>query len=110
MVSQAVTGEYNEYLLRPRLLPPPAPLHRVRRVRVEQRLAVALDAPLTIVVAPPGSGKTVALAALATHGGWPAAWCRADADDDPPRLLAHLAAALSRVTSLDPNRLPRTID
>ncbi|WP_322494133.1 hypothetical protein, partial [Chloroflexus sp.] len=54
MVSQAVTGEYNEYLLRPRLLPPPAPLHRVRRVRVEQRLAVALDAPLTIVVAPPG--------------------------------------------------------
>ncbi|GIV91209.1 MAG: transcriptional activator [Chloroflexus sp.] len=110
MVSQAVTGEYNEHLLRPRLLPPPPPLHRIRRVRVEQRLAVAVDAPLTIVVAPPGSGKTVALAALASHGGWPAAWCRADADDDPPRLLAHLAAALSRVTSLDPNRLPRTID
>lgn len=110
MVSQAVTDEYNEYLLRPRLLPPPAPLHRVRRVRVEQRLAVALDAPLTIVVAPPGSGKTVALAALAMQGGWPAAWCRADMSDDPPRLLRHLAAALSRVASFDPQRPPATID
>lgn len=110
MVSQAVTGEYNEYLLRPRLLPPPAPLHRIRRSRVEQRLAVALEAPLTIVVAPPGSGKTVALAMLATHGGWPAAWCRADASDDPASLLRHLVAALSRVVAFDAGNPPATID
>jgi len=110
MVSQTVTGEYNESLLRPRLLPPPAPLHRVRRGRVDQLLAIALEAPLTIVVAPPGSGKTVALAMLATQGGWPAAWCRADAGDDPRSLLRHLVAALSRMVSFaDPNP-PLTID
>ncbi len=79
-------------------------------MRVEQRLAVALDAPLTLVIGPAGSGKTVALATLAAHGGWPAAWCRADATDDPLRLLRHLSASLSRVTPLDQSFVPTSIE
>jgi ATP/maltotriose-dependent transcriptional regulator MalT/DNA-binding SARP family transcriptional activator len=68
---------------------------------VEERLAAALDYPLCLVVAPPGTGKTTALAALAATGGWPAAWCRARASDDPALLIRHLAAAFRPVARID---------
>jgi LuxR family maltose regulon positive regulatory protein len=110
MVPPAVTGEFagppgGGELLLTRLAPPARQARLLRRQRVEGLLAAALDHPLTLLVAPAGSGKTTALAALAAHGGWPAAWCRARATDDPALLLRHLAAAFRQVAPLDEARV-----
>jgi LuxR family transcriptional regulator, maltose regulon positive regulatory protein len=64
-------------------------------------LAGALEHPLTLVVAPLGSGKTVALATLAAQGGWPTAWCRAVPAETPQAFLAHLVAAFRPITPID---------
>jgi DNA-binding SARP family transcriptional activator len=88
-----------------RLAPPAQQTRLLRRQRVETLLAAALDHPLCLVIAPAGSGKTTALAALAAHGGWPAAWCRARAGDDPPLFLRHLAAAFRAVAPVDEARI-----
>lgn len=108
MVAPAVTGEFGGppgELLLTRLAPPAQQARLLRRPRVETTLAAALDFPLTVVVAPAGSGKTTALAALATSGGWPAAWLRARASDSPALLLRHLAAAFRPVAALDESRV-----
>jgi ATP/maltotriose-dependent transcriptional regulator MalT/DNA-binding SARP family transcriptional activator len=101
----AVTPEFGgaarSDLLLTRLAPPAQQTRLLRRQRVDTALAAALEYPLCLVVAPPGSGKTTALAALAATGGWPAAWCRARAGDDPALLLRHLAAAFRPVAPLD---------
>lgn len=110
MVPPAVTGEFagppaGGELLLTRLAPPAQQSRLLRRQRVEALLAAALDHPLCLLVAPAGSGKTTALAALVAHGGWPAAWCRARASDDPALLLRHLAAAFRQVAPLDEARI-----
>jgi LuxR family maltose regulon positive regulatory protein len=59
-------------------------------------------APLVILSAPPGSGKTVALAQWAEQERRPVAWLRLDAaDNDPAVCLSYLAVALDRVVGLD---------
>ncbi len=109
MVAPAVTGQFDGDpgggLLLTRLAPPAQQARLLRRQRVETRLAAALDFPICLVVAPAGSGKTTALAALAAHGGWPAAWCRAEAGDDPASFLRHLAAAFRAVAPIDEERV-----
>ena len=53
---------------------------------------------MTLVVAPPGYGKTVAVEQWLTERGHAAAWVRADArDDDPMRLWSSVATAVERV-------------
>ena len=107
MVARAVTDQFggDDNLLLTRLAPPPQQARLLRRIRVETRLAAALDHPLCLVVAPAGSGKTTALASLAAHGGWPVAWCRAHADDNPALLLRHLTAAFRPIVELDERRI-----
>ncbi|MFV9505421.1 MAG: BTAD domain-containing putative transcriptional regulator [Oscillochloridaceae bacterium umkhey_bin13] len=110
MVSPAVTGQFGgdpegASLLLTRLAPPAQQTRLLRRQRVEAHLAVALEYPLCFVVGPAGSGKTTALAALATYGGWPTAWCRARPSDDPAQLLRHLTAAFRPVAALDEARI-----
>ena len=110
MVAPVVTGQFDDEtsqdgLLLTRLAPPAQQTRLLRRQRVEAYLAAALDFPLCVVIAPAGSGKTTALAALAAHGGWPAAWCRASADDDAARFLRHLAAAFRSIAPLDEGRI-----
>jgi LuxR family maltose regulon positive regulatory protein len=110
MVPSAVTAQFGGTasggdLLLTRLAPPAQQARLLRRPRVDARLAAALDYPLCLVVAPPGSGKTTALAALAANGGWPAAWCRARASDDPSLFLRHLAAAFRPIAPLDEARI-----
>jgi DNA-binding SARP family transcriptional activator len=105
MVSRPVTGQFvapaEAAVLLTRLAPPARTARVLRRSRVETALAGALEYPLTLIIAPLGSGKTVALAALALHGGWPAAWCRAVATETPQQLLAHLVAAFRPLVRLD---------
>lgn len=105
MVPLGVTDQFNvsgePALLLTRLAPPAQPARLLRRTRVEHLLAAAFEHPLCLVIAPAGSGKTTALAALVSHGGWPVAWCRARADDDGPRLIHYLTAAFRSITRID---------
>ncbi len=116
MVRQVVTEEFSDSdvggdgLLLTRLTPPVQPARMLRRARVETALAEVMEYPLTTVSAPVGSGKTVALAALAVYGGWPTAWCRVSDEDDPRLLLRHLAAAFRPVVAIDEARIGTLAD
>ncbi len=107
-LSENVVSGDSEVVLT-RLSPPPRQARLLRRRRLEQVLAPAAEYPLTLLVAPAGSGKTVALTALVEHGSWPAAWHRMAADDGPRSLLLHLAAAFREVAPLDEARLRRNL-
>ncbi len=70
----------------------------IPRARLDERLAAALVAPVTLVAAPAGFGKTTAVAAWAGTLDRPVAWLALDeADNDAPRFLRYLAAALQRI-------------
>jgi LuxR family transcriptional regulator, maltose regulon positive regulatory protein len=81
------------------LAPTLAAGHR-ERSRLSARLDTALadGARLTLVSAPPGYGKTVAVAGWLASRGLPHAWLSLDpADDDLVRFSRYLAAALESV-------------
>jgi LuxR family transcriptional regulator, maltose regulon positive regulatory protein len=72
------------------------------RIVVGRILELMRDAvvehPLTVVVAPAGSGKTTALAAWASQATEPVAWVRiGPGDDAPPAIAAALLAGIRRV-------------
>ena len=75
---------------------PPPPAHAVERPRLRSRLDATLNAPLSVVVAPAGSGKTVLLSQWATsHPDVRVIWIGLEqADSDPRRLLDHLLSAV----------------
>jgi LuxR family maltose regulon positive regulatory protein len=81
----------------------PVGVHDYReRPRLGARLDGALDDPtrLTLVSAPPGYGKTVAVAGWLKAGAVPHAWLSLDAsDNDLARFTRYLAAALQAVRS-----------
>ena len=88
-----------------RLRPPRPALSLVRRAALLDELAAG-KAPLTLVSAPAGSGKTCLL--LEWFDEWPAAkaWLSLDEDcDDPVVLLTYLALALDEVCEVDPQVL-----
>src|SRR3954465_14012669 len=83
----------------PRRLAPPR-LRRgiVARPHLSQALDSGWDASLTLVVAPAGYGKTVAVETWLAERGHAAAWVRTDArDDDPARPWWSGAAPVERV-------------
>ena len=83
--------------------PPVARAGIVPRASLLDRLLGTGEAPVVLVVAPPGYGKTTLLAQWAERKGPRVAWVSADAgDNDPATLLAYLAAALDRVDPVDP--------
>jgi LuxR family transcriptional regulator, maltose regulon positive regulatory protein len=66
------------------------------------RLLGAQTAPVISVVAPPGYGKTTALAQWIGHKGRRAGWVSVDRrDNDPVVLLSYIAVALNRVEPID---------
>lgn len=70
----------------------------IARRRLARLLEAASSRPLTVVCAPAGFGKTIALAQWADSTAAAVAWLSLDPrDDDPRRLLAHLLAALARL-------------
>jgi LuxR family maltose regulon positive regulatory protein len=77
-------------------LRPPAPAdHLVRRARLLELLDQAVVAPLTLVVAPAGSGKTSLLAGWTAESAMPTAWLSLDeADRDPAQLWTGVLAAV----------------
>lgn len=60
------------------------------------------DAPVALVVAPPGYGKTTLASQMTVAAERPSAWLTVTAEDnDPSALLAYLALALDAVEPLD---------
>ncbi len=91
--SAAVAGVAEGLLLPFRLTAPRASRRWIRRSRLVELLAGALDARLTLVSAPAGFGKTTALVDWLTASETPAAWIPlVEADNDPARFLRYLWA------------------
>ena len=90
-------------LLRAKVRPPVQPEHYVRRPRLLELLDDAVRAAVTLVVGPPGAGKTVLLAGWAAESSGPTAWLSLDeVDADGTELWAGLLAALE---ALVPDRV-----
>ena len=81
------------------LRPPAVPGHFVRRPRLIALLHEDVAAPLTLVVAPAGSGKTMLLAGWAAEATVPIAWLAADEGDrDAGHLWRGIIAALDALS------------
>lgn len=99
MVDQPVTSEfiypdpYFHGVLKTRLKPPRQQARLLVRQRIDTLLSEINEYPLTLIVAPAGSGKTTALAGFAKRTSLTVVWCRMTTDDDPYTLLCHLVAA-----------------
>ncbi len=84
-----------------RLRPPRAHLDLVVRDALVERLGQA-GAPLVLVTAPAGYGKTTLLAQWVERDARPAAWLQlAGLHDDPVAFLSYLTTALSSICDVD---------
>lgn len=88
----------NPDLLVTKLEMPTLDTAKLVRTRGVDRLAHALEYPITVVSAPSGYGKTTLLAEWASETPARVAWLVLDENDnDPVRFCIHLRAALDRV-------------
>ncbi len=92
-----------------RLTPPRQYARLLQRQRLDALLSEATDYPLTLLVAPAGSGKTMALAGFAIRSPYPVAWCRIVPDEEPFSFLCHLVAALRMAEIFDEPTCTRII-
>jgi LuxR family transcriptional regulator, maltose regulon positive regulatory protein len=90
-------------LLETKLRPPHVSARSVARTRLVERLDDAGCAPIVVVCAAAGYGKTTALAQWVVSRPRPdVAWVSVDAhDDDPVVLLTYVAAAIDRIATID---------
>jgi LuxR family maltose regulon positive regulatory protein len=91
-------------LLESKLRPPRHSAGSIARTRVVERLNSSAAAPIVVVCAGPGYGKTTALAQWGASGAQRrSAWVSVDRhDNDPVVLLTYMAVALDRISPLDP--------
>ncbi len=81
---------------------PPAPPGMVARGRLHDRLEQAVAAPLTLLSAGPGSGKTVLLSGWAAESDVMTAWASIDpGDNNPQRLWSLVGDALLSAGVID---------
>ena len=81
-----------------KLRPPSTPAHHVRRARLHRLLDQVTDAPVTLVVAPAGAGKTSLLAAWTAESSTPTCWLTLDESDrDPAQFWSGVIEALETV-------------
>ncbi|MGE5333550.1 MAG: AAA family ATPase, partial [Nitrososphaerota archaeon] len=86
-------------LLATRMLMPRTPACVVNRTHVWHRLQRGMERPLTLLTAPPGFGKTTALAAWARQVETPVAWVSLDvSDNEPGQFWAYILAALEQAS------------
>ena len=85
-------------LLRAKLRPPTVPDHYVRRTRLLHLVDEAVRAPLTVVRAPAGTGKTVLLSGWTAEREMPLSWLSLDeSDHDASQLWPNMIAALEQL-------------
>jgi LuxR family maltose regulon positive regulatory protein len=95
-----------------KIAPPDLPSEYIRRPALEAELGRATDRELTLVCAPPGSGKTSLLTAWVRESpAPPTAWVRLEPEDsDPRRLWSAVLSALTALPSVPPsNRMHRLV-
>jgi LuxR family maltose regulon positive regulatory protein len=81
----------------------------IARPHLLERLRAARSSPLTLMVAPPGYGKTTLATQWSEDDERPFVWVTLDGgDNDPSMLLAYIVFALNEVVSLDAGIFPRT--
>jgi LuxR family transcriptional regulator, maltose regulon positive regulatory protein len=91
----------------PRLVVPGLPPLHVPRLRLITALNEARDAPLTLVAAGPGAGKTVLLAEWAHSQDYPVAWITVTPAENEPRRFWRLFLSALRAAAWDD--LPRSV-
>jgi LuxR family maltose regulon positive regulatory protein len=94
------TASWTQPLITTKLRPPVPVAGQRERPRITAILAGALadTVGLTLVVAPPGYGKTVAVASWLGAQALPHAWLSLDpADNDPVRFVRYVVASLEHV-------------
>jgi len=94
-LSRPLSGAADELLLK--VTPPRVPRHQLARPRLQSDHETLRDAPLLLVQAPAGFGKTSLLAQWRREylaRGSVVAWLSARAQDDVPRLVQGLALAV----------------
>lgn len=85
-------------VVRAKLRPAPSPSGLLRRPRLHSLIEDCTGTPLTLVLAPAGSGKTSLLACWAADTACPSAWLTLDeADREPAAFWAGIVAALQRL-------------
>jgi hypothetical protein len=97
-------------LVEAKLAPPPLRRDVLPRHALRRRLLGALGRCLVTMFAPPGYGKTTALALWAAAEPRPVAWPTDAGDADPARFLGHLAVAIDRAIGLGLACRPRQRD
>ena len=97
------TSEASFAVLPAKLRPPQPRVHLVERRALLGALGET-KAPLVVLCAPAGAGKTTVLRQWAESDERPFAWVQLDeADSDPVVLLSFLALALEPITDVDPS-------
>lgn len=88
-------------------LVPPALSHAIDRVRLFHCLKKGVEGRLTIVIGPPGAGKSTLVSSFVSSGTelpGPTAWLTLDAgDNEHPCLFAHLVAAFRQTAAGESN-------
>ncbi|HEX3330410.1 MAG TPA: LuxR C-terminal-related transcriptional regulator [Gaiellales bacterium] len=91
-------GLDRQLLVETKLTPPRVRPGTVEQARVMSALDAGVDAPLTLVAAPPGFGKTTAVREWCARRGAAVAWVTVDGrDNDPDVLWTYVATAVDRV-------------
>lgn len=104
------TAETGRPLLAAKLVVPRVPPGAVRRERLADALGGCLERPLTVVVAPAGSGKTTFLAMEAPALPASVAWTTLDPGDaDPVRCWSYIVESLERAGVIDGAPLRREL-
>jgi LuxR family transcriptional regulator, maltose regulon positive regulatory protein len=86
-------------ILSTKLSIPPLRTRLVKRTHLIHKLNQGLECGLVLVSAPAGYGKSTILSAWLSQVGVDSAWITLDeGDNDPPRFLAYLLAALTEIS------------
>lgn len=86
------------FLLKTKLHIPQSPANQVPRQRLIDVLNQGAERRLTLISAPPGSGKSTLISSWAMRTSYDVAWLRMDAgDNDPVRFWRYMLAALQKL-------------
>jgi len=86
------------FFLRTKLLPPRAVSEFLRRDRLTEKLTANADAPVTLVAADAGSGKTTLIADFLRDSARPSVWYQLDhTDADPIVFLNYIAQGIRNI-------------
>src|SRR6185295_15667195 len=96
------------FFLRTKLLPPRAVSEFLRRDRLTQKLTANAEAPVTLVAADAGSGKTTLIADFLRDSARPSVWYQLDhTDADPIVFLNYVAQGIRNIEPDLANRFLR---